>query len=88
MAQIQPITFPILGTANTLLLRVLPFEMDATTASFYYELNEVTEDNGTFSTKNVINGNLTMDETDFQNWGADNNYCLEWAAQKLGIVLL
>lgn len=85
MAQIQPITIPTQGEANNLLLRVLPFDMDATSCSFYYELQNISPDG---VPKSLIQGNLNMDETDFANWAADNNYCLIWAANKLGITLI
>jgi hypothetical protein len=37
--------------------------------------------------KMLLNGTLDMDATDYANWGADNNYCIEWAANKLGLTL-
>lgn len=81
MAKIQPVVFPIIGTATDLNLRVLPFGMDDITATFYYSVE--TEEN-----KKCAEGNLTMTPEEFSGWGADNNYCLQWAANKLGLTLI
>ena len=80
MAKIQPVVFPIIGTATDLEVRVLPFNMEDTTAAFYYIVN--TEEG-----RKCTEGNLTMDETEFAAWGADNMYVLDWAANKLGLTL-
>lgn len=87
MAKIQPITFPILGQANDLLLRVLPFDMDAKTARFYYELRNI-QSPAVGDVKIVVTGELEMTESEYNNWGADNSYCLQWAANKLQITLI
>ena len=87
MAKIQTITFPILGQANDLLLRVLPFDMDAKTARFYYELRNINP-NLIGDIKIILTGEIEMTETEYNNWGADNTYCLQWAANKLGITLI
>lgn len=81
MAKIQPVVFPIIGTATDLEVRVLPFNMEDLTATFYYI---VTTEEG----RKCTEGNLTMDEDEFAGWGADNMYVLEWAATKLGLTLL
>lgn len=81
MAKIQPVVFPIIGTATNLNLRVLPFGMDDITATFYYSVE--TEEN-----KKCAEGNLTMTPEEFSGWGADNDYCLQWAANKLNLTLI
>jgi hypothetical protein len=78
MTTIKPITFPILGIATKLDLIVLNFAMDATTASFYYCLYAS-------DGKKIIDGNITMTDSEFALWGADNSYCISWACQKLGL---
>lgn len=88
MAKIQPITIPTLGTVTELILRVLPFEMDATTAQFYYALACDEDMNGVITYKTLLDGNIYMTEDEFSAWGSDNTYCLQWAANKLGLVLL
>ena len=78
MTTITPITFPILGEATKLDLVVLNFAMDATTASFYYCLYSEED-------KKILDGNISMTESEFGLWGADNSYCISWACQKLGL---
>lgn len=81
MINIQPLTFPILGVATKLDLIVLNFSMIATTADFYYCLYSADD-------IKVIDGNISMTEEEFQQWGADNQYCINWACQKLNLSLV
>ena len=88
MAKIQPIVFPIKGTATEFQLKVLGFSMDAKSAEFHYRLTD-SGDLATLRAKKIIDqGNLSMNQEEFDNWGADNNYCVEWAANKLGLILI
>lgn len=88
MAKIQPVVFPIKGTATELELKVLGFSMDAKNAEFHYRLTD-SGDLATLRAKKVIaEGNIEMTKEEFENWGADNKYCLEWAANKLGLTLI
>ena len=76
MINIQPVTIFSKGTADKLVLRVLDFDMTATTASFYYELT--TDLDQSMNYKTLLNGNLTMTESEYSQWGADNSYCINW----------
>jgi hypothetical protein len=90
MTKIQPVTFPIKGTATNLDLRVNGFSMDAKTADFHYTLYDDSPfDSIALKSKKVIDeGNLTMTKEEFAQWGSDNNYCIQWAANKLGLTLV
>lgn len=85
MAKIQPVVFPIKGTATNFSLTVLNFNMEDTHATFYYTL---TADPVYGQDSLIAEGNLKMTEAEFNQWGADNNYCLQWAANKLGLTLI
>lgn len=88
MAKIEPIVFPIKGTATELELRVNTFSMDAKSADFHYRLTD-SGDLATLKTKKVMaEGDLSMTESEFSAWGSDNNYCIQWAANKLGLILI
>lgn len=88
MAKIQPIVFPIKGTATELEVKVNSFSMEAKNADFHYRLTD-SGDLATLRSKKVIDeGNISMTEQEFAEWGADNNYCIQWAANKLGITLI
>jgi hypothetical protein len=88
MAKIQPIVFPIKGTATELELRVNGFSMQAKSAIFHYRLIDNRNPELMGVNKLIDEGNLSMTESEFENWGADNNYCIEWAAYKLGLTLI
>jgi len=80
MTNIQSVAFPILGIATKLDLIVLNFSMNATTADFYYCLYSADD-------SKIIDGNLSMTEQEFNQWGADNTYCINWACEKLNLSL-
>lgn len=81
MTQIQPITFPIKGTATQMSVLVLNFETNATTAVTYWQL--FTEDN-----TQVLDGNYTMTEEQFAEWGYDNNVVNEYVADAIGVTII
>ena len=81
MAQIQPVTFPIVGEAVTLEVTVAGFKTDAVTAGTYYELKKA---DGT----NCIVGNYQMTEAEFDAWGQDNSVVEEYVAAHLGVTII
>ena len=81
MAKIQPVVFPILGTATKLAVTVLNFATNAKSCNTYYVLS--TEDD-----KKVTDGNYQLTETQFTAWGADNSYVDNVVAAKLGVVIV
>jgi hypothetical protein len=81
MSKIQSLNIPTKGVAKNLSVYVLKFNMDDKSATFYYVLSD--EDNNT-----LLEGNLDMNEQDFNAWGADNFYCIQWAATTLNLTLL
>jgi len=88
MASIQPIIFPIKGTATNLNLRVSSFLMDAKSVNFIYNLTTDGDEANLILPKVVDSGEIFMNESEFAQWGADNNYCIEWACEKLGLTLI
>jgi len=82
MANIKPITFPgNIGIANEIKIRVI-FDIEDITAKITYQLLES-------STKKIVSHNsLTMPEDIFAQWGADNQYVINWLAQQLGLELI
>jgi hypothetical protein len=87
MAKITPITIPTKGIATNLNLVVLNFSMEDTTATFYYTLTK-DFNYGENSNNVLLEGNIQMTEEEFSQWGTDNNYCLLWAANKLGLTII
>jgi hypothetical protein len=82
MAKIQPITFPLnQGTATEMSVLILNFETSATTCTTYYELKT---DEGTV----LSNGNYTLTEEEFAEWGTDNTWVETCVANAIGVVIV
>ena len=81
MALIQPVNFPIVGTAVTLNVTVLSFATNATTCTTYYQL--LTEEG-----KTCLEGNYTLTEEEFAQWGQDNSYVDDIVANYLGVTIV
>lgn len=80
MAKIQPIVFPIIGTATELNVLILNFQTDATTCTVYYQI--LTDDG-----KKCADGNYTLTEQEFTAWGSDNGYIDTIVANHLSLTL-
>jgi hypothetical protein len=79
---IEPVVFPLNeGTATRLTVLVLNFPTDATTATTYYQL--LTEEG-----VQLRQGNYTLTEEEFANWGTDNNVVNQYVADAIGVVLI
>ena len=87
MAKIQPIVFPLnQGTATEMTVLILNFETSATTCTTYYELkSEGTEE---VPAKVLSNGNYTLTEEEFAEWGTDNTWVETCVANAIGVVIL
>ena len=87
MAKIQPIVFPLnAGTATEMSVLILNFETSATTCTTYYELKtEATEE---VPAKVLSNGNYTLTEQEFAEWGNDNTWVEQCVANAIGVVIL
>lgn len=81
MTKIEPVVFPILGTATKLAVTVLNFATNAKSCNTYYVLS--TEDD-----KKVTDGNYQLTEAQFTAWGADNSYVDNAVAAFLGVVII
>ena len=81
MAKIQPVVFPILGTATKLAVTVLNFTTNAKSCNTYYVLS--TEDD-----MKVTDGNYQLTEAQFIAWGVDNSYIDNIVAAYLGVVII
>ncbi len=79
---IQPVVFPLNeGTATRMTVLVLNFPTDATTATTFYQL--LTEEGA-----QLRQGNYTLTEEEFANWGTDNNVVNQYVADAIGVVLI
>ena len=79
---IQPIVYPLNeGTATQMTVLVLNFETTATTCTTYWQL--LTEEG-----KQLSQGNYTLTEEQFAEWGTDNSVVNEYVAEAIGVVLI
>ena len=81
MSNIEPVVFPIVGTATKLQVTVLGFATDADTANTFYRL--LTDQNVT-----CIEGNYQMTPEQFAAWGIDNSIVDGYVAQAIGVVIV
>ena len=91
MAQIQPVEFPLnLGSANDLDVRIAAFGAADSSCSVSVQLRELVApsgaDGGGF--KVLYTGVLRMDSATFAQWGQDNFFVIQWAANQLGVTLV
>ncbi len=61
-----------------LLIRVMPFDTEATTCELYYMVS-------TDSGSQLADGNINLNEDEFANWGEDNTYLEDLVLNKLGL---
>ncbi len=85
MAKITPVVFPLnLGTADEIIIRT-SFQLEDKTANLMYEFrNSAIADRRT----RLSSGFLNMPEDIFTEWGADNQFIIDWVASELGIELI
>ena len=79
MTQIQPISIPTKGEGNIFTLTALNFPMNPTSVSFYWNVSN--------ETQTILEGNLTMDEATYSQWGDNDEYCINWACEQLGFII-
>jgi hypothetical protein len=78
MIQLKPSKVGVLGTITQIDVLILPFQTDALTCSTYYKL--CAEDG-----KQLAEGNLSLTEEQFANWGTDNSYVSDIVINELGL---
>jgi hypothetical protein len=81
MAQIDPIVFPLVGTATKLEVTVLGFPTNALTCRTQFMLK--TEDD-----VQCYYGDYELTEEQFAAWGQDNSVVDGYVANYLGVVIV
>ena len=81
MTKIEPVIFPIIGTATKLSVLILNFLTSASTATTYYQL--LTDDG-----VQCLQGNYQLTDQEFAAWGQDNSYIDDIVANHLGVVII
>jgi hypothetical protein len=80
--EIQPVVFPLnQGTATRMTVLVLNFDTTATTCTTYWQL--LTEEG-----QQLTQGNYTLTEEQFEQWGTDNSVVNKYVANAIGVTIL
>lgn len=82
MVQIEPVIFPLnQGTATQMSVLVLNFPTDAITCTTYWQLLDA-------EGSQLSQGNYTLTEEQFAQWGQDNNVVNEYVADAIGVTII
>ena len=88
MIKIQDEIVPTKGIGKYFQIHALNFPMNPTSVTFYWQLfSEITTEEEIPQAKpgaSILDGNLTMTETEYASWASDDNYVIDWALEKLG----
>ncbi len=90
MIKIEDIVVPTKGTAKYFNIIALNFPMNPTSVSFYWQiLSEVENEEGDKTPgAALMDGNLTMDQAIYDNWGSDDSYVTTWACNELNFTII
>lgn len=90
MIKIEDIIVPTKGTAKYFNIIALNFPMNPTSVSFYWQiLSEVENEDGVkIPGIALMDGNLTMDQATYDNWGSDDSYVTTWACNELNFTII
>lgn len=91
MIPIKPVILPSVGTAKYFDIVLLNQSLPAKTAKFhwtvYSEIVIPADELDEQPTKKIgallLGGSLDMNESDYAQWGTDDNYAVDWAMKKL-----
>lgn len=81
MTQIQPISIPTKGVGSIFQIEALNFPMNPKSVTFYWQVF-----NKEFLT--LLDGNITMDEQTYNQWGNNDEFVIQWACDLLGFIII
>jgi|GEM_PF-4756229 len=76
--KIQPVTIGINKVADSIAVRVISFQTTAKSCQLYYQIFDEVK-------KQIDEGNLEVNEQEFNLWGDDNKYLENLALTKLSL---
>jgi hypothetical protein len=97
MIKIQDVTVPTKGVGKYLNVRVLNFDLEPTNGiTLYWAIHDETEapdetegaeEGATVLVpgKTLLDGNLSMDQATYNDWGVDDSYVTDWALTELNL---
>lgn len=86
MTLIQPETVPTKGVGKYFNLVALNFPMNPSSVSFYWQLftEAENEEQESIPGSCILDGNLSMDQETYAEWGTNDEYPINWALNQLG----
>ena len=90
MIKIQDVIVPTKGTAKYFNIIALNFPMNPTSVTFYWQIFSETqnEEGDLIPGASLMDGNLTMDQQTYNNWGSDDSYVTTWACNELNFTII
>jgi hypothetical protein len=90
MIKIEDVIIPTKGIAKYFNIIALNFPMNPSSVSFYWQLcSEVEDADGNkIAGNSLMDGNLTMTKEEYDAWGSDDSYVINWACNILDLTIL
>lgn len=90
MIKIQDVIVPTKGTAKYFNIIALNFPMNPTSVTFYWQIFSETQNEAgePIPGPSLMDGNLTMDQETYNNWGSDDSYVTTWACNELKFTII
>lgn len=90
MIKIQDVIVPTKGTAKYFNIIALNFPMNPTSVTFYWQIFSEAEDEEGIKIPgtSLMDGNLTMDQATYLNWGSDDSFVTDWACNELNFTII
>lgn len=90
MIKIQDVIVPTKGTAKYFNIIALNFPMNPTSVTFYWQIFSETQNEAgdLIPGASLMDGNLTMDQQIYNNWGSDDSYVTTWACNELNFTII
>lgn len=90
MIKIQDVIVPTKGNAKYFNIIALNFPMNPTSVSFYWQIFSETQNEAgdLIPGSALMDGNLTMDQQTYNNWGSDDSYVTTWACNELNFTII
>lgn len=95
MIKIKDIIVPTKGTGKYLNVRVLPFDLTPTDGiTLYWAIQAEAELTNTEDLRQsvagavLLEGNLHFPQDKYEEWGTDDTFVTNWAAEQLGLTII
>lgn len=94
--KIQDVTVPTKGIGKYFFIKLINLELPGVTPVFYWDVRTEKVEQGSESDEqptkipgdSVLEGNLTMTQEEYDLWGTDDQYVIDWALQQLNFTKL